>query len=251
MKVIDYRSSFTINITADEGGENNTCRTQLLAKCALTNDDSGQSEEYFLGKDCIGEYMYKDRGIAQEPTSTVGVIFGEKESSLLKKFANHESDVIQTGAQGARKKTFAGTYAYSKELNFKLKVTEGRPLKTSDEIIRSTLDCEPMVGRTMLSDEEGKWHAVLEYPLYYMNVHPPEGRFQVDVGPIVYPDFNLKEEKPIEHLQLAYVMYNQLDAVEFAIRVPTPVVDGQSAETLHYSKVIKMSAQSELFSLAV
>ena len=251
MKVIDYRSSFTINITADEEGDNNTCRTQLLAKCALTNDESGQSGEYFLGKDCIGEYMYKERGIAQEQTANVGVIFGEKESSLFKKFANHESDVIQTGEQGVKKKTFAGTIAYSKELKFKLKEAEGRPLKTSEEIIRATLECEPMVGRTMLNDEEGSWHADLEYPLYYMNVHPPEGRFQVDLGPILYPDFDVKGESPIECLKLAYVMYNQLDAVEFAIRVPTPVVEGQSAETLHYSKVIKVAAQSELFSLAV
>ena len=251
MKVIDYRSSFTINTSADEGGENNTCRTQVLAKCALTNDDSGQSGEYFLGKDCIGEYMYKERGIAQEPTANVGVIFGEKESLLFKKFANHESDIIQTGAQGARQKGFAGNYAYSKELNFKLKEVEARPLKSSDEIILATLDCEPMVGRTLLSDEEQKWHTVLEYPLYYMNVHPPEGRFQVDVGPILYPDFDVKGESPIECLKLAYVMYNQLDAVEFAIRVPTLVVEGQSGETLHYSKVIKIPAQSELFSLAV
>lgn len=251
MKVIDYRSSFTINITADEEGENNTCRTQLLAKCALINEDSGQSGIYFLGKDCIGEYMYKERGIVQEPTSNVGVIFGEKESSLFKKFANHESDVIQTGAQGVRKKIFAGTIAYSKELNFKLKEVEARPLKTSEEIIHATLDCEPMVGRTILNNEEQKWHAVLEYPLYYMNVHSPEGRFQVDLGPILYPDFNVKGESPIEYLKLAYIMYNQLDAVEFAIRVPTLVVEGQSVETLHYSKVIKMSAQSELFSLGM
>ena len=185
MKVIDFRSSFTINITADDGGENNTCRTQLLAKCALKNEGSGQSGEYYLGKDCIGEYMYKERGIAQEPTSTVGVIFGEKESSLQKKFANHENDVIQTGEQGARKKGFAGTYAYSKELNFNLKEAEARPLKTSEEIIRATLECEPMIGRTLLSDEENNWRAVLEYPLYYMNVHPPEERFQVDVGPVL------------------------------------------------------------------
>ncbi len=148
-------------------------------------------------------------------------------------------------------KKIAVTIAYSKELNFKLKEVEACPLKTSEEIIRTTLDCEPMVGRTILNNEEQKWHTVLEYPLYYMNVHPPEGRFQVDLGPILYPDFNVKGESPIECLKLAYIMYNQLDAVEFAIRVPTLVVEGQSVETLHYSKVIKMSAQSELFSLGM
>ena len=53
----------------------------------------------------------------------------------------------------------------------------------------------------------------------------------------------------VEHLQLAYVMYNELNTVEFALRVPTQVADGQSATTLHYSEVIKKVARSSLYSL--
>ena len=108
-----------------------------------------------------------------------------------------------------------------------------------------------MVGRTELIDHARGRRAVLEYPIVYMNVHPPQNRFQVDVGPILFPDLESKEESSIQRLQLAYVMYNQLDKAEFAIRVPTRVTEGQTAVTLHYSKVVKMAAESELFSLKI
>ena len=249
MEVLDYRSCFAINTSAKDGEEQNTCRTQLLARCVLTDKSSGQSEQFFLGKECIGEYMYQERGIAQVPTSEVCTIFGAQDSSLLKKFANHDNDVIQPGAMTVPRKGFDGSYANWTSLNFVLKEATARPLQNTDEIIAATLAGEPLVGRTTLDDAEGDWQAVLEYPIPYMNVHPPEDCFQVDVGPILYPDFAATAPSLVERLQLAYVMYNQLDAAEFALRVPTQVAEGQSATTLHYAEVIKMAAPSILYSL--
>ena len=54
----------------------------------------------------------------------------------------------------------------------------------------------------------------------------------------------------IYRLDLAYVMYNELDSAEFAVRTPTRVSESSEAETLHYSKVFRMGATNELFSLA-
>ncbi len=251
MKILDFRNCFAINTSAIDGVEKNTCRTQLLAKCTLDDNPSGREEEFFLGKECIGEYTYDDAGIAQEPTSEVCIIFSKGDSSLLKKFVNHEDDIIQAGEMSVPRKTFAGPSAYWTDLQFKLTEAEARPLKTSDEIIESTLEGEPMVGRTELIDQARDRSAVLEYPIVYMNVHPPESRFQVDVGPILFPDFESEEERPVQRLQLAYVMYNQLDRAEFSIRVPTRVKEGQSAVTQHYSKVVKMGAKSALYSLKI
>ena len=249
MEILDYRNSFAINSSARNGEEKNTCRTQLLARCVLTSKDSGHSEQFFLGKECIGEYMYQERGIAQVPTSEVCIIFSAGDSSLLKKFANHDNDVVQPGAMTVPRKGFDGSYANWTSLRFILKEAAARPLQTTDEIIRATLEGAPLVGRTTLDAPESNWQAVLEYPIPYMNVHPPENRFQVDVGPILYPDFSSAVPSLVERLQLAYVMYNQLDGVEFALRAPTRVTAGQSATTLHYSEVVKTGAPSALYSL--
>lgn len=249
MELLDYRSCFAINSSARDSEENNTCRTQLLARCDLTNKNSDQPLQFFLGKECIGEYMYQEGGIAQIPTSEVCIIFSTGDSSLLKKFADHDNDVVQPGEMSVPRKGFDGSYAYWTSLRFILKNAAARPLQSTDEIIGATLEGESLVGRTILDDPQGNWHAMLEYPVPYMNVHPPKDRFQVDVGPILYPDFTSTATRPVERLNLAYVMYNRLDAVEFALRVPTPVVDGQSPTTLHYSEIVRTSARSALYSL--
>ena len=250
MEALDYRNSFVINTAAQDGVEMNTCRAQINASCVLTDTAAGQSHELYLGKECIGEHMYKEIGIAQVPTSEVATIFGRSESSLLKKFANHDSDVVQSGAMDVRRKGFAGGYSYWTDLQFILRSAQVRPLETVEEIIAATLAGEAMVGRTALIDPERGWEAALEYPINYVNVHPPAGRFQVDVGPILYPDLTSTEASVVDRVQLAYVMYNQLDEVEFALRMPTAVAEGQSGETLHYSEIIKVSAPSELYSLS-
>ena len=121
MELLDYRSCFAINSSARDGEEKNTCRTQLLARCAFSRSSDGHTEQYFLGKECIGEYMYQERGIAQVPTSEVCTIFSDADSSLLKKFANHDNDVVQPGEMTVPRKGFDGSYANWTSLNFFLK----------------------------------------------------------------------------------------------------------------------------------
>ena len=249
MNVLDYNRSYTIVTSAQDGVEMNTCRSQILASCTVT-DNSERPVTYYLCKECIGEHMYKEIGIAQVPTSEVCTIVVEHESSLRKKFANHGDDVIQSGSNDVRRKGFAGGVAYWTDLRFQLRSAEARLLPAVDDIVVSTLGGETLVGMTRLADPERGWEARLEYPIPYMNVHPPENRFQVDVGPILYPDFTSAAELVVDRLQFAYVMYNQLDEAEFALRVPTAIGDDSSVATSHYAHVVKVSAPSELYALA-
>jgi hypothetical protein len=234
--VLDYSRSFAINTSAQDGVERNTCRTQLLARCTLP-DATGAAREFSLGKECIGEYMYQKRDIAQEPTSEVCIIFNTEDSSRLKKFANHESDVIQSGEMTVPPKGFDGSYANWTSLRLVDAWRAGRSLTSADAVIEATLAGEPMVGRTTLATKYGD--AVLEYQIPYVNVHSPERRFQVDVVPVLYPDTNRDAEWMVERFRLAYVMYNQLDTDEFAIRVPTRVIadgPGRPCTTRGWSK---------------
>jgi hypothetical protein len=250
MNVLDYHNSHIINTSATDGVESNTCRTQVLASCTMTETDADQSYDFYLGKECIGEHMYKEIGIAQVPTSEVCVIFSKTESSLLKKFANHDRDVVQSGPMDVAREGFAGGYAYWTDLQFMLKSTQARRLDSIDDIIAAVTAGDAMVGRTLLSEPELGWSATLEYPINYVNVHPPAKRFQVDVGPVLYPELDSTEAFIVDRVRLAYVMFNQFDAVEFAIREQTALNDDEQARTLHYSRVVKTAAASELYSLS-
>ena len=251
MKILDYRNCFTINHSAHNGVLKNICRTQLLAKCTLINRHTDESFDYFLGKECIGEHMYLDIGIAQVPTSEVAIIFNSEETSLQKKFANHDNDVVQSGAFAAKRKKFDGGYSYATDLQFILDEAEATSLSTPRAISEAMMAGAPMVGRTTLDGGDSGWSAILEYPLSYMNVQPDFEVVQVDMGPILYPDFDSTAVMIVDRLRFAFVMYNTFTEAEFAIRVPTKVAEGQSAQALHYSKVVKVPATNEVFTLAV
>ena len=250
MEVLDYHRCFTLHTSAIDGEEINTCRTQILARCDLVNEETGEAGEFFLGKACIGEHMYMEGGITQVPTSEVCVVFSEDRTMLLKRFADHGNDVIQIGRLGEKKRLFDGRYAYGTDLRLDLQWAPARRLENPDEIIQAVLSSEIMVGRTILQDEESHWRTLIEFPVVYMNVHPPARRFQVDVGPVLFPDFRKPAESLIARLELAYVLFNEFDRVELAVRVPTRISEDQEAETLHYSRVVYLSARNELFSLS-
>ena len=82
-----------------------------------------------------------------------------------------------------------------------------------------------------------------------MNFRPEAGSFQVDTGPLLVPDFNSEEEKALDRLRMAHVVYNRLDKAEFILRRPTPIKDESGAEVakvLHYSEVVEHPAETVL-----
>lgn len=249
MDVLDYRSSFVINTSAVDGVDRNTCRTQIMARCVVDNRATGESGDFFLGKECIGETMYSDTGVAQVPTSEVSIVFSQGKSALNKKFADHRYDLSQVGGATVNRVGHNGESAYWTNLSFHLKNSQAYRLECRDDIVKATLDCKPMTGRTTLRDDDGQWHATIEYPIMYMNVHPPTGVFQVDAGPLLVPDFNSTSIELVERLEYAYVMYNQLEKAEFALRKPTGVGKKMKDQTLHYSEIVCYTAINELFLL--
>ena len=240
MQTLDYRNSYVIYSSDNEGVPDNTCRVQVLARCTLTDGDKAQ--EFYLGKECIGEYCYDDiRGIAQEPTSEVCLIFCEGPTALIKKFADHASDVVQIADMDKPRVGFDGSRSRWLSMDLLLRFVDARSLTTAKQITEATMTGKAMVGRTTLDN------AVLEYPIPYINVHPPIDRIQVDVGPILLPDADPSIDLPVARLELAYVMFNTFDKAEFAVRAPTNLGD---LETLHYSDVRRVAARNELFELS-
>jgi len=244
--VLDYRSSFVINTSAIDGTEVNTCRTQILARCVVRNESTGEVGDFFLGKECISEAMYKDTHVAHIPTSEASIIFSDVTSALNKKFADHSNDISQVGSGKTRRLLHDGRYAYWSDVKFHLSKVTKCPLKSRKEIIKATLSCKPMTGRTTIVSGNGVWRAVVEYPIMYMNVHPPDHGFQVDAGPVLVPNFFSNNTELVSRLDYAYVMYNQMGKAEFVIRKPTRV-DG--SETMHYSEVLQMKATNQLYML--
>ena len=83
-----------------------------------------------------------------------------------------------------------------------------------------------------------------------MNYVEDRNRFQVDTGPIIFPDFDIYSNYNIEKLQLAFVCYNNRTIAEFVSRVPTTVgnSDTNEIETMEYSKIKRIEVDTKLYS---
>ena len=120
---------------------------------------------------------------------------------------------------------------------------------TGKAVIEATEKRLPMVAQTEISDAESGMRAVVEYPVKTMNYHPKRNRFQVDTGPVMWPDFSVLSEQWIECFCLAYVIYNRFDRADFIVRRQTAVtIDGKEVcQVLHYAEIHQQEAKHTIF----
>jgi hypothetical protein len=126
-------------------------------------------------------------------------------------------------------------------------------LDTWEKIRDATAAGIPIVSQTEISNEETGLRAIIECPVKTMNIGLHKDIYQVDTGPIAFPDLTKHYERPIECLSLAFVVFNAPDFADFVIEQPTPVAaDGDEAvQVYHYSKPFSLPAKNRLLSVAV
>ena len=76
-------------------------------------------------------------------------------------------------------------------------------------------------------------------------------RFQVDTGPLIFPDLTNDAEQLIDCCYLAHTVYNTFTYAEFVGKQPTPlIIDGREATSIyHYSKYWQLDVTNELYSI--
>jgi hypothetical protein len=126
---------------------------------------------------------------------------------------------------------------------------EATALDTDAAVVAATQANVPINARTELRDEASGLRAVLEYPVRTMNIHPERVRFQVDTGPLIFPDLAATAEHWIDSCALAHIIYNTFDRAEFICKRPTPLIhDGQEvARIFHYSDYRAFPAAHTLY----
>ena len=124
-----------------------------------------------------------------------------------------------------------------------------RVLKTHAEIDAAIWSKVPLVGRTEIRDPKRRERYLLEYPIIIIISVQETGRFQVDTGPVLVPDFTSEAERVIDRLEMAHIAYNRLDRAEFILRRPTPLPshsEGKPSLILYPSEVREYQARNWL-----
>jgi hypothetical protein len=249
VKVTDFSNSYvTWDISADPDDRRkpghmpwgNAVRILIDARCTIIDAESGNEVAFYLIAPCRTEWMYRETELLQDPSGEYRVIFSQ----------DHQLFVGKSIAERGERAGPASTSVFN-SLEFPVVTVPASPLPGYQDVIEATLQYVPIVARTTI-EESGGLRAVLEYPVRTMNFHQERVRFQVDTGPLIFPDLEIDVDEPIERCKLAHTVYNTFNYAEFVCKRPTPlVVDHETvASTFHYSEYHRLEVKNELFAVS-
>ena len=224
----------------------NTIRILIDSRCELTNKETGISEWFYLITPCRTEWMYRDDMLWKNDPNLEFV--GIYSKNQYRHGHVQVQDKLRPQQDFAIAKDIAvGLPDFHPNLSFYNETTE---LINDRDVVQTTLDLTPIIATTEVQSTDGKFKVIIEYPIKTMNFVKERNRFQVDTGPILFPDFELDSIHDIEKLQLAFVCYNNRNIAEFVSRVPTVVGNssGNEIETMEYSKIKRVEVKTKLYS---
>lgn len=234
MQICDFPSSFVSFTTKDYS---NTARIQVESRCELIDLVNDSSKEFFLVASCKSERTYAESNLFQVPNYDFCGVFSAQDFLIIRAHASYEGNRNTTGT----------IESYFSNVHLHTMTTDRvQTLNENRGIVQATLNQQFLVGRTEITTENGRFRAILDYPIKTMNVNPERNIYQVDTGPIPFLDLASKESE-VAQFKLAYVAYNTFNTAEFVIQQPTQVHPSVSVN--HYSHIISMPAQNTIFAV--
>lgn len=124
-----------------------------------------------------------------------------------------------------------------------------RLLRSNREIRAATHAGVPIVAQTEIANPDTGLRAIIEFPVKTMNIHDQRDLYQVDSGPVAFPDLSRRYPQPAASLSLAFVAFNSPGSADFVIEAPTPIPNPASevAQVHHYSRLLSLPATNRLF----
>jgi hypothetical protein len=234
---VSHKPPFTVN----------NARIQLDCRCEITDRQTGGVQEFLLGVSCKTERVGVESGIWTEPNADFVPVHTQGKYLNIKSWDHVERKVMlfpaSLGVQPARQ---TGTWEDAFDsVKLDLCPCEAELLDTPQKIIDATLANERMMGRVQL--EQGRYVAVIDFPIKTMNASERDIIYQCDTGPLLYPDLTREPADLLTGLELAFAAFNCPTWVEFLVRAPTPVAEGISV--YHYSRSVHCESKNQYLRL--
>lgn len=216
----------------------NAARIMIDARCTLIDSDGTLADELYLVAPCRTEWMYRETEMIQNPSGEYRAIFSEPHKLQL----GVGKHIEELNARGP-----AGSTDVFNWIKFDITARSSTRLDTDQDVVDATKHNVPIIAKT--SFEVNGIKAILEYPVRTMNYHDERVRFQVDTGPLIFPDLEADAENYIDRCYLAHTVYNNFTYAEFVCKRPTPlVIDGKTVASIyHYSYYKALEVTNEFF----
>ena len=240
MKTLDYGLSFLHGTKSF-----NAVRFWVESRTIIIHEETKATQVFYQCASCKSENTFGDKDLFIEDNYDFMPIFGGDDVEDLLIFRRH-----------ARLTKGYRSIVKSKDVwgkpDLKLrKASKVTVLDTWEKIRDATAAGTPIVSRTTIRNAETKLSAVIECPVKTMNISLDKKMYQVDTGPIAFPDLSTPTQPLIASLSLAFVAFNAPHFADFVIEQPTPVVENEKelCKIYHYSNPISLPAENQLLAL--
>lgn len=237
MEVLDYGLSFIHGKAAA-----NRVRFWLESRTRIIDERTGASEDYFQCGACKSEHTFAERDLFVADNYDFTPIFGPEWGVVFRRHCR----ITQTYREIRPADDWWGGLVY--RLKQAAAVTE---IKSNREIRAATHDTLPLVAQTEIWNDQTDLRAIIEYPVKTMNILDDCDSYQVDTGPVAFPDLAQRCERSAECISLAYVAFNVPEFADFVIEAPTKVQPDvcDSCETFHFSDIRSFAAVNRLYAV--
>lgn len=223
----------------------NDVRVLLDCIVEVTDRATGRSTLHSLGASCKTERVNVQSDIWTQPNADFCMVTGPDAWMGLKRWDRTEKGVLlhppSLGVQPERqlvdpKKAFSSW-------SVDVRRVPARRLETIADIAAALASDSPAVSRTRI---EGRHcSVVIEYPVVTANFSTRDRYYQLDTGPVLFPDADATASGMLETFNLAFVAHARPDWAEFLVSVPTAVGSGISVH--HFSKSVRVTCTNEMF----
>ena len=239
MKPIDYGRSFIIGNSPD-----NEVRFWVESRTRIIDAENGTEEEYIQAASCKSEHTFAAENLFQQDNYDFLPVFGPDYAVIFRRCAYLNDNYIEIRVAGD---LWAGQTQH-------LVNADSVELSGSDHYLAATYDNRPLVAQTKIWNDKTGLRAVIEYPVKTMNTIRRTKTYQVDTGPVAFPDLSRRYERFVESLKLAFVAFNAPHFADVVIEVPTPVREHGATGTeltrvFHYSKIQTLVAEDRLYAI--
>lgn len=237
MPPLDYGLSFICHSAAF-----NSVRFWVESRTRFIDDRDGTWTDFYQCASCKSENTFAERDLFMEDNYDFLPVFGGGDVLVFRRPAR-----ISERYRTVKKVT----ELWGEPI---LKLQEGarcEELATWDTIARATADAVPIVTQTEIVNTGTQLRAIIECPTKTMNIEPEKKLYQVDTGPVAFPDLTKRGKSRIDALSLAYVAFNAPDFADFVVEQPTLVTEenGAAHQVYHYSNPFSLPAKNRLFAV--
>jgi len=237
---LDYGLSFLCNPSPM-----NSVRFWIESRTTIIDDSSGCSTVFYQCASCKSENTFGKKDLLYADNYDFMPIFGGNNAEDLLIFRRH-AHLSDRYRQLTKSEKVWGLPIL--KLRYGKKVT----LLDSWESMRdATAAGIPIVSQTEISHPDTGLRAIMECPVKTMNISLDKKMYQVDTGPIAFPDLSKKYDPQIDCLKLAFAVFNAPHFADFVIEQPTAIVENEKelCKVYHYSNPFSLAATNRVFAV--